>query len=237
MAEMAVDSVSVVSHQADVAALLPPIRRHILRSLENPDAATGLAKRLGLPRQKINCHLRELENAGLVELVEERQRRGCVERRVRITARAFVVSPEFLQGLSAEPEQIQDKFSSSYLVSTASRILRDVAVLRQRADSVDKKLATLTLETEVSFDSPLALKAFSEELAGELARLTTKYTNPRAANSRAFRIIVGSHPKITKTAEQAASEAMAHARLKSAARRAKPSKRTRAKKETRRRND
>src|SRR5262249_23007 len=151
------DSISVVSHQQGVAALLSPIRRDILRNLENPDSATGLANRLGIPRQKINYHLRQLEDAGLVELVEERQRRGCVESRVRVTARAFVVSPEFLQGLSAEPDQIQDKFSSAYLVSAASRLVRDVAVLRKRADSVEKKLATLTLETEVSFESPLAL--------------------------------------------------------------------------------
>jgi hypothetical protein len=34
-----------------------------------------------------NYHLRELEHDGLVELVEERRKRGFVERRVRSTAR------------------------------------------------------------------------------------------------------------------------------------------------------
>jgi hypothetical protein len=52
-------------------------------------------------------------------------------------------------------------------------MVRDVAVLRDRASKVDQKLATMILETEVSFESPAAFKAFSEELAAQLARLTT----------------------------------------------------------------
>lgn len=202
--------VSVLSESHRLAAVLSPIRRQVLQSLDSPDSATGIARRLGLARQKVNYHLRELERAGFVEMDEELQRRGCVERRVRLTSRAFVVSPDFLGGLAGDPDKIQDTFSSSYLVSAASRMVRDVAVLRDRASKVDQKLATMTLETEVSFDSPAAFKSFSEELAAQLARLTTEYNNPRSRSSRKFRVVIASHPKITKTTDQAVSKAAAH---------------------------
>jgi DNA-binding transcriptional ArsR family regulator len=72
--------VSVLSESHRLAAVLSPIRRQVLQSLDTPDSATGIARRLGLARQKVNYHLRELERAGFVEMDEQRQRRGCVER-------------------------------------------------------------------------------------------------------------------------------------------------------------
>jgi DNA-binding transcriptional ArsR family regulator len=154
------------------------LRRRILDSLDEPDSATGLGRRLGVPRQKVNYHLRELERAGLVELAEERRRRGFVERRVRAVAR--------------------DRFSSAYLVGLARRLAEDVTTLRERAAAAGQRLATLALETEVRFASPADLRAFSEELANEVARLAAKYDRPDLARSRAHRVVAAAHPTITK---------------------------------------
>ena len=41
---------------------------------------TTVAGQLGIPRQKVNYHLRTLESHGLVVFVEERPRRGLTER-------------------------------------------------------------------------------------------------------------------------------------------------------------
>jgi DNA-binding transcriptional ArsR family regulator len=182
----------------------------LLEGLTEPNSASGLARKFGIPRQKINYHLRELERAGFVELDQERQRRGCVERMVRVTARAFVINHSFLGGLAADPDSLRDKFSSAYLIAAAGRVVRDVALLRERAKSVDQRLATLAIETEVSFASPAGLKAFSEELAGELARLSAKYNQEHSPESRSYRIFVGSHAVVTKTEEQANAEAARH---------------------------
>ncbi|MEK6325239.1 MAG: helix-turn-helix domain-containing protein [Acidobacteriota bacterium] len=198
--------VEVISAPERVAAVLSPIRRQLLQNLSEPDSASGLARRLGMPRQKINYHLRELERAGFVELHEERQRRGCIERQVRITARAFVISNAFLEGLAADPDSIRDKFSSAYLIAAAGRMVRDVALLRERAASVDQRLATLAIDTEVSFASPADFNAFSEELAREIARLSVKYNQEHSRGSRRYRIFAGSHPVVTKTEEQAKAE-------------------------------
>ena len=206
--------VDVISAPERVAAVISPIRRQLLASLSEPDSASGLARRLGIPRQKINYHLRELERAGFVELHQEHQRRGCVERQVRLTARAFVISNAFLEGLAADPDSIRDKFSSAYLIAAAGRVVRDVAVLRDRAASVDQRLATLAIETEVNFGSPADLKAFSDELAREIARLSVKYNDDHSPGGRRFRIVIGSHPVITKTDKEAAKEAAEHKKNK-----------------------
>ena len=194
--------IDVLADASRVAAVLSPIRRRLLQSLEQPDSASGLARRLGLPRQKINYHLRELERAGFVELSEERQQRGCTERLVRVTARTFLISEDFLGGLAANPDTIQDRFSSAYLIAAAGRAVRDVATLRERAGASGQKLATVALETELSFQSPADLKAFSEELTTEIARLAAKYNRSEIPGARRFRVLLASHPVITKKTPQ-----------------------------------
>jgi DNA-binding transcriptional ArsR family regulator len=170
----------------------------MLENLDRPDSASGLSRRLGIPRQKINYHLRKLEDAGLVELVEEIMRRGCLERMVRVTARALVVSPEFLEGLAADPETIADRYSSAYLVAAAARMVRQVAEQREKAEKAGQLMATFTLESEVAFQSPADFNAFTRELAEAVARLSSKYDRSHSGSSRRFRVLVGAHPSPRK---------------------------------------
>src|SRR5690606_24914395 len=89
--------VAVVREPERAAALLDPERRRLVEALaEMPDSASGLARRLGDTRQRLNHHLRALEGAGLVELQEERRRGNCTERVLRAVARRFVVDPAAL---------------------------------------------------------------------------------------------------------------------------------------------
>jgi len=206
--------IDVISAPERVSAVLSPIRRRLLKNLAEPDSASGLARRLGLPRQKINYHLRQLERAGFVELHEEIQRRGCVERMVRVTARTYTISHDFLEGLAVNPDSIRDRFSSAYLIAAAGRMVRDVAVLRERAASVEQHLATLAIETEVSFASPAGFDAFAEELAAAIARLAVRYNQEHSRASRKFRVVVGAHPVINKTNAEAKAEAARHKKSK-----------------------
>ncbi|MGH7494230.1 MAG: ArsR/SmtB family transcription factor [bacterium] len=180
------------------AAMLNPLRLQILEKLREPDSASGLARQMKISRQKINYHLRELEKHRLVEQVEERKKGNCVERIVRATARHYLISPEALGNLAADPDQMQDRFSSTYLVAVAARAIRDLAELRSRAEQAGKQLATFTLETNIRFASVADLNAFAEELTHAVARLTAKYHNERAPRGRIFKCIVGSYPAITK---------------------------------------
>jgi DNA-binding transcriptional ArsR family regulator len=172
----------------------------LLEQLGEPDSAAGLARRMGMPRQKVNYHLRTLEKEGFVELVEERRKGNCMERVVRATARSFVIDPAVLGKLGADPGQFQGRFSAAYLVAVAAKTIRDVAGLRNRAEKAGKRLATFTLQTEVRFASAPDRAAFVEELTAEIARLAAKYHNEQAAGGRRFQFVLGGYPAVKEEA-------------------------------------
>jgi DNA-binding transcriptional ArsR family regulator len=191
-------SIDVITGPDQAVVALQPTRRQLLANLSEPDSAAGLARRLGLPRQRLNYHLRELEREGLVELVEERRKGNCVERIVRATARAFVISPDALGELGATPEEAADRFSSTYLVSAAARAMRDVAALQAGATRAGKRLSTFTLETDVRFATAEARARFAEELANAVAALAARYHDDRNPRGRRFRVLAALHPVLEK---------------------------------------
>jgi DNA-binding transcriptional ArsR family regulator len=197
---MARRDVALLRDAGQAAPLLSPLRRRLLERLAEPGSATSLSAEIGIPRQHLNYHLRRLERAGLVELIEERQRRGCRERIVRATARAYVLSPEILGRLGNDPEEQVDRFSASHLLALAGRALRDLAALIPRARAAKQRLATLALETEIRFASAERRHAFAEELATALAHLTVKYHEDHAPGGRRFRVFLGAYPAITRPA-------------------------------------
>jgi DNA-binding transcriptional ArsR family regulator len=191
-------AVQIVQSAAAAEKLLKPERLRMLELLAQPDSAAGLARRLNMPRQSVNYHLRELEKEGFVEMVEEKLKGNCMERFVRATARSYVISPLALGALGTDSRTLRDKFSTAYLVSAAARAIRDVSILRSRAGRAGKKLATLTVETEVRFADARARQEFAEELLNTLARLAMKYHREDAKDGRSFRFLVGAYPSITK---------------------------------------
>jgi DNA-binding transcriptional ArsR family regulator len=188
---VAVTNVEILQDAQRVRVGLGPVRRQILETLGEPDSATGLAKRLGMPRQKVNYHLRELERAGLVELHDQRQRRGLTERRLRTSARAWVVDPTLLGPQPHGPEQLKDRYSSAYQVQAAAQLIGEVATQREKARAANQRLATLTLETEIAFASPRDFRAFSEDLQLAIAQLVERY---HRASGRRHKLLVASHP-------------------------------------------
>ncbi len=190
-------ALEVIQSAAMAECLLQPQRLQLLDHLHEPDSAAGLARKLALPRQQVNYHLRELEKQGLVELVEERRKGNCMERLMRASARSYLISPLVLGQANAAP--VRDQFSSAYLIATAARTLRDVAVLRQRADLANQRLATLTLETDVRFANAAARAEFTQELVDTVARLAAKYHEASAPGGRSFRVLLGAYPVPTKT--------------------------------------
>ena len=66
--------IAVIEDPATAESLLDPVRTRLLEALAEPASATMLARRVGLPRQLVNYHLRTLERHGLVELEAERRK-------------------------------------------------------------------------------------------------------------------------------------------------------------------
>ncbi|MEV1201479.1 ArsR/SmtB family transcription factor, partial [Microbispora rosea] len=94
--------VAVIEDPAAAEASLDPMRARLLAELTEPSSATMLAAKVGLPRQKVNYHLKTLERHGLVELVEERRKGNVNERVMRATAASFVISPAALASVAPD---------------------------------------------------------------------------------------------------------------------------------------
>jgi len=198
MLSVAQDSIDLIQQPARAAVLLDPVRRALLERLREPDSAAGLARQMKLPRQKLNYHLRALEKEGFLELVEERRKGNCLERVMRATARSFVIDPAVLGNLGLDPQNVQDKFSSAYLIALSVKTIRDVAALRVRAQKAGKRLATFSLQSEIQFANAAERAAFFEELTTQVARLAAKYHNPAQPGGRRFEIVLGSYPAVAK---------------------------------------
>lgn len=186
--------VDVIEVPAAAALALDPIKGRLLAELGTPASAATLASRVGLARQKVNYHLRMLEDHKLVEPVEERRWGGLTERLVVATASSYVVSPAALGPLGADPRRNNDRLSASYLIAVAARIVREVGSLWRRARQEDKRLATLTIDTVIRFRSPAERAAFTEELATAVTGLATRYHDDGTPGGRPHRLVAVSYP-------------------------------------------
>lgn len=183
--------VEVITDASAAVVALDPVRSRILDVLAEPGSASSVAAAIGLPRQQVNYHLRTLEAHQLVRVVEERQKRGLIERIMLATARSYVVSPTV--GNHVDPNRV-DRMSSRYLIALSARMVREVAELTRLADEARQPLATLAVDTEVRFASGADRAAFTAELANAITRLCAKYHDERAPRGRWHRVVVGAHP-------------------------------------------
>ena len=198
----------VVRDSAQAAVLLyHPLRLRILAALLEPDSATGVARQMKLPRQTVNYHVRELARARL--LTRAGRRRRMYEQCYVATARGYVLSPELLGALAADPAQVADTFSAKYLLGLASKIQNELGCAAQMAAKEGKRLATLSINTELRFVSPEQRAAFTEELQAAIVGVVGRHSSPyrkkdgTAAEGRPFRLALGCYP-IPKGKEETA---------------------------------
>lgn len=190
---MTSDGMTLIDQPGLVASASSPLRRRLLERLAQPGSASQVAAEMDLPRQRVGYHLRELEKVGLVQLVGERQRRGCTERLLQTTATTFVVDPGVLGGAppSRESVRAQDRYAASHLVEAASATVRDVARMQAGADRAGTRLLTFTMEADVRFARPDDVHDFAEALAEALAATAARFDTP---GGRPHRVLVGGHP-------------------------------------------
>jgi DNA-binding transcriptional ArsR family regulator len=187
-------SIALLDRPERLRLALSPVRRRLLDRLRAPASATELAAEMALGRQRVNYHLRALEKAGLVHLVETRQRRGCVERILASRADAFVVDPSVMGARRprAVSAAAQDRYSAEHLIDAAGDVVRHVARMRTRAEQEGTRLLTFAIDTEVSFATPGDFERFTTALAAFVAREAAKVHTP--AEGRRYRILLGGHP-------------------------------------------
>jgi DNA-binding transcriptional ArsR family regulator len=194
-------NVQLVDTTETAAAMLHPVRGRLLEQFREPRSAAEVARNLDLPRQRIGHHVRALRDIGLLEKAGERRTGNFVEKLLQASARIYVIAPQALGELGTDAAALRDRFSSEYLAASAARTIRDLAALRQRAEREGKKVATMTLETEVHFAGTRQQAAFAEELGEALAALAAKYHDGDSPTGRRFRFTVGGYPANPSTDE------------------------------------
>lgn len=193
--------VSVIEDAEAAAVSLDPVRARLLAELAaGPASATMLAARVGLPRQKVNYHLKALEKHGLVELAGERRKGNVTERLMRATAASYVISPAALAAVQPDPGRFRDQLSARWLLALSARLVRDVGALITGADRARQRVATYALDGEVRFASAAQRAAFVEELTRGVSALFAKYHDEDAEGGRPHRIVIALHPALKPAA-------------------------------------
>jgi DNA-binding transcriptional ArsR family regulator len=182
------------------AALLHPLRLRILEALASPDSAAGLARRLRLPRQKVNYHVRELARAHFLERAGQRRRRNMVERRFRTTARGYILSPDLLGRLGLPREQAEDAFSAAALLGLMARGQSELGRASREAAEKGKRLSTLSVSSALRFESAEQRARFAAELRRVVVDVIGRHASPyaredgSAAPGRPYRLVLGCYP-------------------------------------------
>ena len=186
--------VAVIAEPAAAESSLDPIRSRILAALAEPGSAAMLAGRLGLPRQKVNYHLKELERHSLVELIEERRKGNVTERVYSATAASYVISPVTLAAVSPDPDRAPDRLSARWLLALGSRLIREVGTLLTGSTRAGKPVTTFAVDAKIRFASAADRAAFADELTRAVTTLVSRYHDENAAGGREHRLVLGLHP-------------------------------------------
>jgi hypothetical protein len=112
---------------------------------------------------------------------------------MRLVARRYVIDPGAVEGPAADPEEVGDRFSASYLVALASRTVHELAELIDRAKTRRARLATAAVNTSVRLSSPAALDAFTTDLTKAIAAVVARH-HTEQGDGRWFRIVSGAYP-------------------------------------------
>jgi DNA-binding transcriptional ArsR family regulator len=191
---------AVLDSAPRAAAILHPLRRRILESLAEPDSAAGLARRLHLPRQRLNYHVRELARAGLVRRAGRHRKRNMIEQCYVSSARAYSFSQELLGRLGADPSRVEDTFSAAYLLALAAQLQRELGRASREAGAQGKRLTTLSLNSEIRFESAGQRARFARVLQAAVVDVIGRFASPaqRADGSagvgRPYRLVLGCYP-------------------------------------------
>ena len=192
--------IEAIASPRKASALLHPLRSRLLSMAQEPASATELARRLGLPRQRVNYHVRELERAGFLRAAGRRRRRNLIEQRYVATARSYVLAPALLGPLAPDWRSIADTASADYLLALAEQVRSDVSRAADEAAAEGKRLSTLSLKSQFRFETPEERTRFAEAVRQALVEVIARHTSPnvreggKPGRGRPYRLVLACYP-------------------------------------------
>jgi DNA-binding transcriptional ArsR family regulator len=189
-----------IANPRRASALLHPLRLRILALARDPASAAEIARALGLPRQRVNYHVRALERAGFLKPAGRARKRNMIEQRYVSTSRAFALSPGILGPVGADWREIGDTGSADYLLALAEQVRFDVERAAGEAEAEGRRISTLSLKSQFRFESPAQRAEFTsavrEAIVGVIARHSSpnRLENGRPARGKPYRMVVACYP-------------------------------------------
>jgi hypothetical protein len=201
MSVTAQTDVAAVEDARKAAALLAhPLRPRIVALARQPASATELATQLGLPRQRVNYHVRQLARSGFLRRAGQLRKRNLIEQRYVATARSYVLGPEVMGPLAMIGHRADDAFSAARLVGLAAQVQSDVSRALTESAARGQRLATLSLAADIRFESVEQRVSFTEALQRAIADVIGRHTSPatrpdgEAGPGRPFKLAIGCYP-------------------------------------------
>ncbi len=186
-------------------ALAHPTRVEMLEVLREPGSAAAVGRRIGQPRQRVNHHLKALEEAGLVDRVGTRQRGNFTETLYRATACSYVVSPAVSWSGPQRPEALRSQHALETLVAEGERLQLAAAGLLDRAAFEGEEVASACVTAELGFADEAQRAAFLNEYLevvkdlierhGRSTRPSTDAPATEGPGSETYRVLLAVHPK------------------------------------------
>ena len=196
---------ATVSDPRQAGLLLHPLRARLLALAREPASSSDLARRLGLPRQRVNYHVRALEAAGFLKPAGRQRKRNMIEQRYVATARAFVLSPVVLGPLGADWRDIADPASAEYLLALTEQVRGDLARVQGEEAAEGRPATTLSLKSQFRFESPGQRAEFTRAVREAIVGVIARHTNPsrlengRPGRGRPFRLVLACYPAPSET--------------------------------------
>ena len=170
--------------QAD--ALLKPKRVEVLRQLAEPRTCTQIGQVLGDTPQAVYYHVKRLQAARLVELVEEHRVRGITEGVYRAVARSFWVAPAIV-GRLGPPRAREELLGLGYLLDLSEELARDLSALAEEPPA----LPSFGIAGDIHL-SPQDGAAFVAELQRAFGEVLERYGG---GEGHSFRLTLACYPR------------------------------------------
>jgi hypothetical protein len=191
-----VDFATITDGKSAAVLLQHPLRSQLLARATEPVSATELAAALGIPRQRMNYHVRQLIKAGFLKPAGRRLRRNLVERRYVATARSYALSSSMLGALSSNARKLPEQNSLPHALMTASVMQNELTAITEAASNAGVRVRVLSMATELRFDNAASRSEFATSLLDAMANLIGKHASESAPSSASgsYRLVVGLYP-------------------------------------------
>jgi DNA-binding transcriptional ArsR family regulator len=171
------DDVFWIDDRETLDLLGDPVRLEIIEQLSEPRSVTEIAEAMDVPRTRLYHHVRLLEDAGLIRVVETREVGALTERRYQVSAKSFRPSERFME--QSLPREQAEAMLTALFGATRADFVRSVdeGIVSFRDDKDSRRL---TLARRLLSLTPEKLAALVDDIESLISSYDSDDDDPDA---------------------------------------------------------